>query len=169
MREEGLDYIEIFTEFNNVGLEYIVCGGVAMNLHGVPRMTYDISIFLKMTDENIEKYCRLLKSWNFKPKIPVDIMDFAKKEKREDWIKNKNMKAFDLFNEKWAISEIDVLINAPVRYNEVIKNVIYKETNGVKIPIISPKDLIKMKENTGRKQDEADIRYLKELYGKKGI
>jgi len=39
----------------------------------------------------------------------------------------------------------------------------------VKIPLISPHDLIKMKQKTGRKQDKADIRVLKKLYEKKRI
>ncbi|RLD17148.1 MAG: hypothetical protein DRI36_04635, partial [Caldiserica bacterium] len=90
MKEEGLDYIEIFEEFNKKGIEYIVCGGIALNLHDIPRMTYDIDILLKMDDENIKKYLKLLKEWGFKPKVPVDIMDFAKKEKREEWINEKN-------------------------------------------------------------------------------
>lgn len=167
MDKEGLDYIGIFNEFNKNDIEYIVCGGVALNLLGIPRMTYDIDILLKMTPENVKKYCRLLKKWGFKPKIPVDIMDFAEKEKRDVWVKEKNMKAFNLYNENWAISEIDVLIDSPVNYESAIKKAIYKEVKGIKIPVISPEDLIEMKKYTKRKQDEADIRYLKKLYGKR--
>jgi hypothetical protein len=95
-------------------------------------------------------------------------MDLAKKEKRDEWIKSKNTKAFNLFNERWVISEIDVLIDSPLKYEDAIKNVIYKRVKGGRIPVISPKDLIKMKRFTGRKQDQADVRYLRELY-EKGI
>jgi hypothetical protein len=37
-------------------------------------------------------------------------MDFADETKRQDWMKNKRMKAFSLTNPKWAISEIDIII-----------------------------------------------------------
>jgi hypothetical protein len=83
MRKGGLDYIGIFNEFNKKKIEYIVCGGVALNLLGIPRMTYDIDLLLKMTEENIYKYCKLVKKWGFKPKIPVDILWILLKKKRE--------------------------------------------------------------------------------------
>ena len=36
-----------------------------------------------------------------------------------------------------------------------------------KLPVVSIDDLIKMKERTGRQQDKADIKYLKELKNEK--
>jgi len=165
----GLNYIEIFQEFNRENIKYIVCGGVALNLHGIPRMTYDIDILLKMDNRNIEKFLNLLKKWGFKPKVPVDIMDFVKNTNREKWIKGKHMKAFTLYNENWIISEFDILIDVPVDYKSAIKNITYVKVKNVKIPLISPRDLIKMKQKTGRKQDEADIRALKKLYEKKRV
>ena len=59
-----------------------------------------------------------MRQWGFKPKVPVDIMDFSDKNKRYDWIKNKNMKAFNLVNPDWAISEIDIIIDTPVDYKK---------------------------------------------------
>jgi len=162
-RVEELDYLGIFREFNKKRIKYIVCGGVAVNLLGIPRMTYDIDLLLKMEDKNLKKFLELLNKWGFKPKVPVDMMDFAYKEKREGWIKRKNMKAFNLYNYEWSISEIDILITVPIDYEKAIKRVVYKRVENIKIPVISPRDLIRMKQNTKRKQDEADIRYLKEL------
>jgi hypothetical protein len=158
---EGMDYLGIFGEFNRRKIKYIVVGGIAVNLLDIPRVTYDVDILLEMSSKNIKKYISLLKSWSFKPKIPVDMMDFADRKKRMKWIKEKNMKAFNLYNSKWAISEIDVLIDAPVDYEKAKKNVVYKIARGIKIPVISVKDLIKMKKNTNRLQDESDIRYLR--------
>ncbi|MFH1338459.1 MAG: hypothetical protein ABIH40_01230 [Candidatus Omnitrophota bacterium] len=158
-----LDYLEIFKEFNKKKIEYIVCGGVALNLFGVPRITYDIDLLLKMEDRNLNKFIKLIKKWGFKPKIPVDIMDFASRESREKWIKEKSMRAFNLYNPDWPISEIDILINVPVNYEAAIKGVIYKIIKDVKIPLVSVKHLIKMKQATGRKQDESDVRYLKKI------
>ncbi len=158
-----LDYIGIFSEFNKKRIRYIVCGGVAVNLLGIPRMTYDIDLLLKMTEVNLSKFLKLIKRWGFRPKIPVNIMDFACKEKRNLWIKEKHIKGFNIYNHKWSISEIDVLINTPVNYEEAVKKVEYKSVKGVRIPVISVPQLIKMKQNTGRKQDEADIRYLRGL------
>jgi predicted nucleotidyltransferase len=162
-----LDYLAIFKKLNEKRVKYIVVGGIAVNLYGIPRMTYDIDLILDIEDKNLERFLRLLKEWGFKPKVPVDIMDFAKKDKREDWIRNKNMKAFNLVNPEWAMSEIDIIINTPVDYKKASKNIYHINLQDVSIPTISIDDLIKMKQNTGRQQDKADIRYLMRLRNEK--
>jgi hypothetical protein len=162
-----LDYLGIFKEFNTKKIEYIVVGGLAVNLLGIPRLTYDIDLLLNMEDKNLKKFLALMKNWGFKPKVPVDIMDFADRDKREDWIKNKNMKAFRLFNPEWPMSEIDIVINTPVDYKKAIGNVNYITFKNICIPVISIDDLIRMKQRTGRKQDKADVRYLKGLKNEK--
>ncbi len=162
-----LDYLSIFKKLNEDEIRYIVVGGIAVNLYGIPRMTYDVDLILDLEDENLEKFLKLLKKWGFKPKVPVDIMDFAEKDKREDWIKNKNMKAFNLVNPEWAISEIDIIIDSPVDYEKANKRVNHIKLHGVSIPVVSIDDLIKMKENTERRQDKADIRYLRKLKNEK--
>lgn len=163
-----LDYLGIITTFNKEGIKYIIVGGLAVNLYGIPRMTYDLDLLLDLEDENLTKFLNLLKKWGFKPKIPVDIMDFANKEKRDDWIKNKNMKAFNLINPDWAMSEIDVIINTPLNYEVGIKNVNYIQLGNISVPTISIDDLMKMKQVTDRQQDKADIRYLLEIKNAKG-
>lgn len=158
-----LDYLAIFKKLNEKGIRYIVVGGIAVNLYGIPRMTYDVDLILDLEDENIKEFLQLLKGWGFKPKVPVDIMDFAKKEIRESWIKNKNMKAFNLVNTEWAISEIDIVIDSPVDYKKGHKRIKHIMLHDVSIPVISIDDLIKMKEKADRQQDRADVRYLRKL------
>lgn len=158
-----LDYLAIFKKLNEKRIRYIVVGGIAINLYGIPRMTYDIDLLLDFEDKNIEEFLRLLRGWGFKPKVPVNIMDFANSDKRKEWIKNKNMKAFNLVNPEWAISEIDIIIDSPVDYKKGHKRVKNIILHGVSIPVISIDDLIKMKEKADRQQDKADIKYLRKL------
>ncbi len=156
-----LDYLAIFKKLSEKRIKYIVVGGIAVNLYGIPRMTYDTDLIIDMQDKNLKTFLTLLKNWGFKPKLPVNIMDFAKSEKRRDWIKNKNMKAFCLVNPEWAMSEIDIVINTPLNYEKASKNIKYITLQDVSIPTISINDLIKMKKSSNRQQDKADIRYLK--------
>ncbi len=158
-----LDYLGIFRELNNKGIKYIVVGGMAVNFLGVPRATYDIDLLLYLEDKNLQKFLNLLKQWGFKPRIPVDIMDFADKKKRQDWIKNKNMKAFNLINPEWAIREIDIIIDTPIDYKKAIKSVKNIKFYNVVVPTISIDNLILMKSKSNRGQDKADIRNLRKL------
>ncbi len=162
-----VDYLTIFKKLNEKKIRYILAGGMAVNLHGIPRMTYDIDLIIDLDDKNLEKFLKLVKEWGFKPKIPVDIMDFAEKKKREDWIKNKNMKAFNLVNPKWAVSEIDIIINTPIDYKTAAKGIKFFVVQDITIPTVSIDDLLKMKQKTGREQDKADIKYLKRLKNEK--
>lgn len=158
-----LDYLGIFKEFNKKRIKYIVVGGLAVNFYGIPRITYDIDLLLYLEDKNLNKFLSLIRQWGFKPKVPVNIMDFAKKKNRQDWIRNKNMKAFNLINPDWAIREIDIIINTPVDYKRAIKNIKYTQLYGVSIPTISVNDLILMKTKSYRKQDKEDIKNLKKI------
>lgn len=162
-----LDYLAIFDSLNKERIKYIVVGGMAVNFYGIPRMTYDIDLLVALENKNLKKFLRLVKKWNFKPKVPVDIMDFAKENKRKVWIKDKHMKAFNLINPKWAISEIDIIIDTPVDYEEAAKSVNYISIHKVLIPVISIDNLIKMKKASSREQDKADIRYLRRLKNEK--
>ena len=51
-----LDYLEIFKTFNNNGIHYIIVGGIAVNLYGIPRMTYDIDILLYLEESNAKRF-----------------------------------------------------------------------------------------------------------------
>ena len=102
-----LDYCAIFKELNESGIDYLVVGGLAVNFHGVPRMTYDVDIMILMDSANILKCVEKLTSWGYKPKIPVDPKDLASEEKRKTWVFGKGMKAFNFYNEKLPIAEID--------------------------------------------------------------
>jgi hypothetical protein len=136
---------------------------MAVNFYGIPRMTYDIDLLLYLEDNNLKKFLNLMREWSFKPKVPVDIMDFAKRKKRQDWIRNKNMKAFNLVNSAWAVSEIDIIINTPIDYKKAARNLKYINLHSVSIPTISIDDLIMMKNESNRKQDREDIKNLRKI------
>jgi hypothetical protein len=154
-------YEFIFSGLNKNKISYIVVGGVAVNLHGIPRMTYDIDLLLDFERSNVEKFASLVKTWGFKPRVPVDILDLADPDKRSSWIKNKNMKAFNLVNPAWSVSELDVLIDVPISYTDAKRTASKLKLGKVTVPVISRKYLIKLKQDSGRGQDISDIKYLR--------
>lgn len=158
-----LDYLGIFKAFNDRDVHYIVVGGIAVNLYGIPRMTYDIDILLEMSEHNIKQFIGLIKEWGFKPRVPVSVDDFANEDKRKDWIHNKNMKAFTFINPEWAISEIDVIIDSPVDYVHAYNNAVVIKVGDITIPVVSIDDLIDMKRKSDRKHDQIDVEYLERV------
>jgi hypothetical protein len=54
-----LDYLAIFKRLNEKKIKYIVVGGIAVNLYGIPRMTYDLDLLLDLEDENLRRFLSL--------------------------------------------------------------------------------------------------------------
>jgi len=158
-----LDYQSIFLELSLENIDYVIIGGLAVNLHGIPRMTYDMDIMILLEPENIMKLVNKLANWGYSPRAPVQPKDLADEKKRERWIKEKNLKAFSFFSEKHPVGEIDLLIDSPIPYKEVRDRAIVFDLGGVKVPVISIADLIELKMQSGRKQDISDVEHLKLL------
>lgn len=156
-----LDYKQIFKELNGLGIDYLVVGGLAVNLFGVPRLTYDIDLMILLEPDNVKKFVTKLTQWGYKPKIPADPFDFADETKRTFWIHEKGMKAFNFFSDHLPVGEIDIVIDSPISYERLKERSVKIQLEEIKIPVVSIHDLIELKLHAGRKQDLSDVEYLK--------
>ena len=161
-----LDYQTIFKKFNKLGIDYLVVGGLAVNFHGVPRMTYDIDLMILLQAENILKLVSQLTRWGYKPKIPIDPRDLADEKKRNSWIRDKGMKALNFYSEKLPIGEIDIVLESPIPYQELKGRSVKIDLGEIQVPLISIQDLIELKARAGRKQDLADVKHLRRILEK---
>lgn len=155
-------YEEILREFQRQKVKYALVGGVAVNLLGSLRNTADMDIVVEMSDKNLAKIVTILKDNGYRVKQPVDPMDVADKKIREDWIKNKHMKAFNFYQEA-ELKEVDIIIETPRPYEKIKERLIRMKSKDITLPVISISDLIAMKKNTGRSIDKSDIEQLKRI------
>jgi predicted nucleotidyltransferase len=156
-----LDFQTIFKELNGSDIDYLVIGGLAVNFHGVPRMTYDIDLMVLLESDNILKLVGKLTQWGYRPKVPIDPKDLADETKRNSWLHEKGMKALNFYSETLPIGEIDIVIDSPIPYKELKSRAIKIELREEKIPTVSIHDLIELKLRAGRKQDLADVEHLR--------
>ena len=92
-------YFDILKELFNRKIDYLIVGGLAVNLYGVPRVTQDIDIILALDKENILKLNGIFSSLGYVPRLPgVDPEELADPVIREDWTVNKNLKAFSFYH-----------------------------------------------------------------------
>jgi len=162
-----LDYLEIFRGLNDSGVDYLVIGGLAVNFHGVPRMTYDIDLLILFEKENILKAVAKLTEWDYRPKVPVNPQDLADESVKSSGIRERGMKAFTFYSDSLPIAEIDLVFDIPIPYGELMDRAVYMDLQGVKVPVVSIQDLIQLKLHAGRDQDLADAEYLKMILEKK--
>ena len=160
------DYEYIFKELNSEGIDYVVVGGLAVNLHGIPRMTYDLDLMIRLDRENVAKTVNKLRSLGYFPRAPVSAEDLADEEVRETWIREKNMKAFSFYSPDQPIGEIDLMIDLPLAYDVIKERALIFEIGSTKVPVISLRDLIEIKKISNRKQDLSDVEHLRKLLEK---
>lgn len=156
-------YQKIFKLLNRNEVKYLVIGGIAVNLYGFFRVTGDLDIILEMSDENLKKFVDVVKYLGYKPKIPVSIDDFADRQKRMLWIKEKNMKVFTVYNPGNELEHIDVLVEPQVDFVKLYLRRSTIKAGNLQIPVVSIDDLIKLKKIAGRKRDQIDIEALKKI------
>ena len=164
-------YFEILKEFFDRKIDYLIVGGLAVNLYGIPRLTQDIDIIIAFDRENIFKLNGVLKSLGYVPRLPgVDPEELADPGVREDWIANKNLKEFSFYHTKDTYKAVDIVLVHPLDFAKAFQNKTTKIAKGIAINLVSVDDLIAMKSFSGRQQDLSDIELLKKIqqYNEKG-
>ncbi len=156
-------YYEVLKALNKARVDYLVVGGVALVLHGVVRMTADLDIVLDQDEKNIKKYVSVVKELGYKPKVPVRLEEFVDLEKRRQWVEEKNMKVFSVYDPATPYLIVDVLMDPGLEYGKLKGDSVIFKAKGIRIPVISIKDLKEMKGLAGRAQDLADIKALDEM------
>ncbi len=68
-----MEYLELFKRLSQQKIRYLICGGLAVNIYGIPRMTADIDLLLDFTDDNIEKFETAIKLLMYQSVFPISI------------------------------------------------------------------------------------------------
>src|SRR3990172_4271527 len=135
-------YEAVFRKFNEKGVEYVVVGGFALNLHGVPRATADLDLSIAINESNLKRIVEALKDLDFKPRVPVKIDDFAVPGNLEKWHVEKNMQVFTFWNSKKPYEEIDIFVHNPIDFNVLSQMKEVVAAGEIQIPIVSIDHLI---------------------------
>lgn len=135
-------------------INYMIVGGYAVNFHGYSRNTVDIDLVIKFSLSNLKKMETLLKRMGLISRLPIDAVSVFKF--RDEYIKNRNLLAWNFFNEQNPTDQVDILITHDVSDFKSEKF----RVGDLEIKVISKEDLIKMKKKSGRKKDLLDIKEL---------
>lgn len=158
----------IIEALNNNDIKYLIAGGLAVVAHGYVRFTADIDLILDLSETNVKEAMRIFKELGFIPRAPVNIESFADKKLREQWIQEKNLKVFSLWNKQYPLTEIDLFVSSPVIFEKAYEQAVYFELKpGLKASFLSFDDLIETKKLAGRPKDIDDIKNLLVVHGSK--
>ena len=135
-------------------INYMIVGGYAVNFHGYSRNTVDIDLIIKFTLANLKKIEKLLQQMGMVSRLPIDAVSVYKF--RDEYIKNRNLIAWNFYNENDPTDQIDILINHDVSDFKSEKF----RVGQLEFKVISKEDLIRMKKKAGRDKDLLDIKEL---------
>ena len=114
------DFIDFIELCNKNTVEYLVVGGLAVVVHGYPRFTGDMDIWMKLTDANATKMLKVLEEFGFsslgiskEDLLQVDaVIQIGIRPLRIDLMNEIAGISFDdAFSERKEISRENVIIN----------------------------------------------------------
>jgi len=139
------------------GVRYAVVGGYAVALHGAVRGTVDIDIVVRWNLRNLESAEGALESLGLVSSLPVTAESVY--QFRDEYISNRNLIAWNFHNPRDLTEQVDIVISEDLKG----KRTISMQTRTGAIRVLSRKDLIAMKQRSGRPQDLADVDALERL------
>jgi hypothetical protein len=154
------DFDLVFAALTKRNVRYLVVGGVAVVLHGVPRFTADIDLVLSLDRANVLAALDALAGLAYQPRAPVPLRDFADPALRRDWIEDKGLTVFGLWSPDHPATEIDLFIEEPFSFEEVFARATRVDLGENHVTVASIADLIELKRRADRPRDREDIERL---------
>lgn len=143
LNKDFKEFVELLN-LNNV--KYLIVGGYALAVHGHPRYTKDIDIWVLIDPANAKNILKSLKEFGFS-KLDLNENDF--------------LTPGNVIQLGYPPNRIDILTQATgVDFQECFSQKLQLEIDGININFIDIKNLKKNKKAVGRLQDLADIERL---------
>lgn len=154
---------ELLLSLSDEHIQYVLVGGLAVQLHGFLRATFDIDLVLAMNDENLARFIAVAKGYGLVPAIPVPIESLANARQIDQWHREKGMLAFSLRETQAGGSVVNVIVRPEVPFEQLMNNAVMGQLFGRCVPIASIDDLLVMKRSTNRPKDLLDITALEKI------
>ncbi len=144
------DHREFLQLLNKHKVDYLLIGGVAVNLHGYHRSTGDFDILIGSTTENKQKLVAAIAEFGYDPH------DYQ--ERKIDEI---TMFTLGERDEKGHIELTNRI--AGITFDEAFQRVQIKEVEGILVKFFHYDDLIRSKIAAGRLKDLSDVENLRQI------
>ena len=158
-----MEYIGLFRKLFEAQVQYLICGGLAVNIYGIPRMTADIDLLISFDEANIQQFEQVLSELAFESVVPIQLNTLLDQGKRQQVIEEKNLIAYSYYNKHSNYMNIDILIDVPLSFQNMWTSRETRSIEDFKINIVSLQDLIDLKRYANRTQDKQDILMLNKL------
>lgn len=138
---------DLIEQFNNTGVRYLLIGGQAVRLEGMPRFSMDWDFYIPPHDlTNIAKINELMASELDAPLLPMG---------------PQGQNFIQTYQTRWGVIQFHLggpgLPEFETAYSRAVT---HKTETGIGVRCLSGADLLQSKRKADRPQDQADIRFL---------
>jgi len=145
------DVVGLCRELNDRGVKYLVVGGFAVINSGYPRTTGDVDLLMETSAENealMYEALEVLPDKAVRELKPGEVSEYVVVRVCDEIV-------------------VDLMASASgIDYAEAIQDIVVRVIDGVPIPFASPRMLWRMKVNTHREKDKADLLFLRQHYAR---
>ncbi len=143
------DYREMLQGLSDEKVRFLLVGAYALAVHGYPRATIDMDIWVMPSPENAAAVLRAL------IRFGAPAQSLTREDLQEDGL---------VFQIGVAPRRIDIITSASgLRFEDAFNHSITVDIEGIQIHVPSVDDLIRNKRATGRTKDLADVEALEAL------
>ena len=145
------DFVDILVAFAAEEVEFLIVGAFALAVHGAPRFTGDIDLWVRPSGENAHRVRRALATFGAPlTSHGVATSDFAA--------------AGTVYQMGLPPRRIDILTTIDgVNFDDAWKTRVERALNGLVLPFLGLEELVQNKRAAGRAKDLLDIELLREL------
>jgi hypothetical protein len=147
---QRLDMTELLQQFDAAGIRYLLIGGQAMRMAGMPRSTMDWDFFIPPRDEaNLSLLNQVLADELDMPLIALG---------------PAGQNFMQTYQTSYGVLQFHLLVPGVPRFDEAEKAAVVRKTeNAIPVKCLSGTHLLAAKQAANRPQDQVDIEFLLEL------
>lgn len=154
---------DLVAALEHAGIRYCLVGGVAVNLHGIPRLTYDVDLVVAVDPDSLRGVREVLENLGLRCRLPIVLESLSSAEERARFRREKNLRAVTFTDPDHPLREVDILVDPPVDPAGLLERADVLDADGLPLSVASLEDLIAMKRDSDREQDLADVEHLERL------
>jgi hypothetical protein len=140
------NFHDILFALSAEGVEFLIVGAYALAVHGLPRATGDLDIWVRPTPENARRVWQALLRFGA-PLTSMELKDFHDADM--------------VFRMGLPPSQVDILTSiSGITFDEAWPNRAEHDVEGIKVPVIACADQIRNKRSTDRPKDKLDADWL---------
>lgn len=144
------DFRDLLQALRGAGARFLVVGAHAMAVHGVPRATGDLDVWIDAGPENADRVMEALSRFG----APLTAIGIS----RADFLREDQVIQIGL-----PPRRIDMLTSiSGVCFDEAWEGRLIREIAGIEIPFLGREALVRNKHASGRAKDRADLEALGE-------